>query len=217
MGACSADPPFKDETDGVITIKGEPIALNDLERYVTSADLDELCVQSKSEPSDPSSLPSDEPACAVVDHSVDQDVIAQVRENLEEFGLDRLDPSELDDADLYMVAGIVTTDFWDLGKRFCVDNGVIEGCLDPLTDYSVLSPVGSLVLALVDLNESEGDDLKTVWAASIDQRWAAGSALGVTAEGGAGGADSSSTGNLDPWLAGVDQAFVQSPYLKGGE
>lgn len=219
LWACGADPPANDETDGVITIKATNVAYGDYDSFVTQVALDELCVQSSTKPADPSSHTSTDPGCVAVDHASDTEVIQRIQKNMRALNLDQVDIKNADDADLYVVAGIVTRDFWDLSKKFCIDNGVIDGCLSPLTDHHIYAPIGSLVLALVDLKASEGSNLKTVWTASIDMRWAADGTLGAAMDsvGGAGaggnGGETSYEVNLEPWLNGVDQAYKQSPYL----
>lgn len=217
--ACSADPPLNNETDGVITIKASHVDYSDYSSFVTHVALDELCVQSSTLPADPSSHKPKDPVCADIDHSTDRKIIERIQKNMRGLDLDQVDVDQADDADLYVVAGIVSRDYWDLSKKFCIDNGVINGCISPLTDHHIYAPIGSLVLALVDLNASKGSDLKTVWAANIDMRWAGDGTLGVPTSG-AGGAGGSGNGgessykvDLQPWLKGVDQAYKQSPYL----
>ncbi len=214
--ACSADPPFRDETDGVITVYSDEASYGDFDSYVMNVALEELCVQSQSKSSDPSSLEPDEPRCANIDHGADREVLARLRDNMNSLDLERFEPSQVDDSELYLVAGIVSVDYWDLGEPFCIDNGIVDGCVRPLTKQNVFAPVGSLVLVLLDLTASDDGQLEPIWAASIDRRWAAGSALGV-ALGGAGGEGGSNSASFDlePWLGGIDQAFGQSPYLSG--
>ncbi len=216
LGACTADPPFPDETDGVITVSSKGFHLGDYESYITGTALEELCVQSESESNDPQPRAVDEPKCAEIDHGQDLKLLARIHQNLEERSITRLGDDKAEKADLLLLPGIVASDFWDLSETFCIDTKTSKGCIEPLTSDEVLAPVGSLVVILVDLNKSREKELKAVWMASIDQRWAAGSALGVPSSGGgaggAGGSGPSSDDRIEvgAWLDGIDVAFAQS-------
>ncbi|HXS16020.1 MAG TPA: hypothetical protein VN764_02465, partial [Polyangiaceae bacterium] len=195
-GACSADPPTRDETDGVITVETDTYNAPRYGTFVLNRELDELCTQSKS-------APADEPAedgeaeCVEIDHSHDEAILDRLAKNMKALGLDQLSTADASDADLYLVAGGVTADFWNMSKDFCIDNGSLKGCLASITDQELMVPSGSLILALVDQTASNDGELEVVWAASIDQRVAAGRSLAGSA-GGAGGA--AGAFDLDPWL-----------------
>lgn len=210
--ACSADPPSREETDGVITVETSEFDAPRYSTFALSQELEELCTQSKSEPAD-EEMQGGKEACVDIDHSHDDDLLKQLAQNMKALGLDQVADGDASDADLYLVAGGVTADFWNMSKTYCIDNGRLEGCLAPITEQEIMSPSGSLILALVDQTASQDGVLKVVWSASIDQRWAAGQSLADSA-GGAGGASGSQL-DLDAWLDGIDQAFTQSPTLTG--
>lgn len=209
--ACSADPPTREETDGVITAQSSDYDAPRYSTFALSRQLEELCIQSKTEPADGKKAG----ACVDIDHSHDRDLLDQLAKNMKALGMDQLDDADADEADLYLLAGGVTADFWNMSKTFCIDNGRLEGCLAPVTDQEVMSPSGSLILVLVDQAASQGDALHVVWSASIDQRWAAGQSLAGSA-GGAGGSAGSAL-DIDAWLDGIDQAFNQSLALTSAQ
>lgn len=210
-GACSADPPTREETDGVITVQTDDYQGSRYATFALNDELDELCVQSDAEPTS-----ADDAGCSRVFHDNDAEVLEHLAESMKDLGFEQLPTSEAKDADLYLIAGLVATDFWDLSEDFCIDNGSIEGCLESITQHEIFTPTGSLILVLVDQGASDDGALQAVWTASIDQRWAAGASFASSA-GGAGGGGSSADIELEPWLLGIDQAFEQSPYLRNKE
>lgn len=217
LGACSADPPARNETDAVVSVRGE-VDYGSLERYLLVSALDELCLQSDTEASNPlgsgagGALGDD--SCVDLDHDADAAILERIEANLEDLGYERLPMDAREEADFIVSVGIVAKSLWDLSERFCLDNELVDGCVRPLTQQALLVPRGSLIVHWLAPVAGEGGDYTSFFVASIDKRVASGVAIGLSSVGQGGQGGESDV--LVSWLLGVDQAHEQAPYLETG-
>ncbi len=203
---CGAQPPGRGETDLVLTI-ADPTQDFSLKRtFFAIEQVVELCEQpngATSRPSDPSSQ-----VCANLSHERDAALLAATKSGLVELGYQEV--KARDEADLVLALGLVARKFWDLGQTYCFDEDPLKGCVSRLTTQNIQIPAGSLIIQLFDQVNSNEDVWKLSWVAAVDQRFAAGTALGL------GGGSAEEDGD-EAWVAGIQKAFGQSPELAEGK
>lgn len=213
--ACGTDPPARNETDAVVSIRSE-VDYASLRRYVMVSSLDELCLQSDTEATHPlgpgagGAAASDR--CVELDHQVDAPILERIEDNLEDLGFERLPADAREEADFIVSAGVVAKTFWDLSEGFCLENELIDGCVRPLTDEALLVPAGALIVHWLSTAPAEAGGYSSYFVASIDKRVASGEAIGLSGLGWGGQGGESDA--LVSWLLGVDQAHDQAPYLE---
>lgn len=208
--ACAADPLFVEETDIVATVHDEKANFSSFKTYSLPSVLPDLCFQPTS--GDPSADayggaggggPIESEECYETDHNADEAILDALAENMESLGYERLDASESEEADVVLLAALIARGSWAMNRAYCYPSNFYRGCVEPLSDEEVFVRTGALLLQLIDVKKSSGEDLVTTWTAAIQQNEALRSSKG-------------SDGESAVMSRAVDQAFAQSAYL-GGE
>jgi hypothetical protein len=207
-----------EETDLVATIQDEGREYSSERTYVLVDEVGELCLQPTSGPPSPDAYggaggesSADPERCDPAEHSSDEAVLEALARNMEALGYERASEEESESADVLLLASRISRESWDLSKPYCYPSSFYRGCVDALSDESVTLLKESLLVQLIDLGESSGDDLVTTWTAAIDQFWAIRAARGTSA--GDDGADAEET----IMSRAIDDAFKQSLYLGGDQ
>lgn len=214
--ACAADPLYLEETDLVLTARDTGRDYSSFKTYVLIDELADLCLQPTSGPPSADAYggaggaSSSDPAnCFETDHSSDSAILEAIAENMEKMGYQRVSEDEVDSADALLLPALVSRGTFNLSLPYCYPDAFYRGCVQALSARPVHLVKDSILLQLIDLSASSGDELVTSWTAAIDQYWTIRAARGT-----APGSDGSDA--ADEILSrAVDKAFEQSPYLGG--
>lgn len=214
--ACGADPLFLNETDAVSTIRAEGASFTGYRTYYLPDEIVDLCLQpQEGEPTSDAiggaaGGPSIDPAnCSPTDHTSDEAILLSLAQNMDALGYERVAEDEKASADLALLAGLVSKETWTLNKPYCYPNYYYPGCVNQGAP-EVVVPYNSLVLELIDVDASNGDDLESTWTASVHQIQKIYDELGTSPGGGP------SSTKIIAMTEAIDQAFRQSPYLADG-
>lgn len=132
-----------------------------------------------------------------IDHErIDPVLLGAVEDNMVALGWTMVDDPVADDPDVVLVIGTVATNNWYFYYYPCWDP---YWCYYPPVGSVVNFPVGSVIITMVKPDEATDEDGETV----VPAIWAA----GIQGELG-------SSSDLARFTDGIDQAFVQSPYLE---
>lgn len=199
LPGCGTEPPKGDETDLVLSIEGRTADYQTERAFFVVPRIVELCEQADDDdkvvtvPAGPTCADfSDVPSETLLEYTV-----AELQ------GRGHVRTEDIEDADWILTLGIVSRQLWDLGEEACFALDDFSGCSAPLTGQDVQIPTGSLVIYLFDATVSRDAGLVSEWIGAVDQRHTSGKVLGM------GGAGDEAT--IEPWLAGITQAFEQSP------
>jgi hypothetical protein len=208
-----------EETDAIITIEGREADFTQYKTYYLPDRVIDLCLQPESGTPTSEAIGGaaggasiDPGNCFVTDHSSDEAVLASLAANMEDLGYTRVSEGERDEADLALLAGIVSRSSWSLSLDYCYPNNFYSGCVDQSNNPEVIVPTDSFVFQLIDVEASSGTELVSVWTGAVHQLQKISAELGTSL----GGGPTSTKSQI--WTSSIDQAFEQSPYLaEGGE
>jgi hypothetical protein len=215
--SCGAKPLLVEETDLVATIQDEGRNYSSFRTYVLVDEVGDLCLQPTSGPPSPDAYggaggeaSADPDRCDSTEHSSDEAVLEALARNMEALGYERVSEQESESADVLLLTSRISRESWNLSLPYCYPSSYYRGCVEPISDAPVTLLRGSLLVQLIDLEASSGDELVTTWTAAVDQFWAIRAARGTSV--GEDGADAEDT----IMARAIDDAFEQSSYL-GGE
>jgi hypothetical protein len=204
IGACYPEPLTTAETDVVVTVKDSERNYSRLKTYALPEEVFDLCeigaalgdggaAGSTSDDDQPSE-------CKEVSHRYDDEVLANIADNLEELGF--VEAANPDAADVVVLPGITAQDNWYVYYPYC-DYWYSYYCwYYPWATTAVNYPIGTLVMYM--LASKDADDATQ----RVPVAW-----LGVVR----GILSSSTEANAERVDAGIDQAFDQSSYLGEGK
>jgi hypothetical protein len=204
IGACYPEPLTTAETDVVVTVRDSDRDYSRLTTYALPDEVFDLCeiAQSLGEggAAGLSGDGGDVSDCKDVSHRYDDEVLANIADNLEQLGFVRA--ANQDAADVVVLPGITAQDNWYVYYPYC-DYWYSYYCwYYPWATTAVNYPIGSLVVYMLASKDADDVTLR------VPVAW-----LGVVR----GILSSSSDANAERVEDGIDQAFAQSGYLGEGK
>ncbi len=208
--ACSGGGLEIEETDVVVTLKDEGRDYSELKTYVLTPSVADLC-PTEVEFGDtgmgmnPGGAGGEAgitpPNCRKADHSLDEEILAALRRNLDETGYEEVDGEE-EAPDVALFVGLVAQSHWyeASGPVYCSYDAWMWGCWYAPHTYLFNLTTNAIVIDMAVVSESEDGLLSSAWTAVIQGLYAS---------------SENKTGRERVDDA-IDQAFAQSPYLKEG-
>ncbi|MCH2107728.1 MAG: DUF4136 domain-containing protein [Polyangiaceae bacterium] len=135
---------------------------------------------------------------------LDEILLESLKANLDDYGWQEVPADGAEAPDVALLAGYIARDNWYVGYAWCYpyySGWYYGGCWYPGYSYAYNLPTESIMVTMVDTAGSEGQRLDTVWLGLFSGLYANSSEL--TPE--------------ERIQRAVNQAFIDSPYLKQGE
>lgn len=205
--SCSSPSLTASEIDAVMTVEDEKRDYSSYRTFTVAPNFTELCgILTSDDKLDDSGVGGDggrsgldESNCYEVSHGADDDLRDLLRDRMKDRGFVEVAADE--SPDLYVTAAHVARFRWYYAPEFVwCEPGLSYQCWYPDATYPHEFLAGALLVNVFDLAESERDDLKSVWFASLS---------GVYSEDAATLAARAETA--------IERAFVQSPRFAAEE
>ncbi len=202
LGACSFEGLSTAETDVVLTFEDEKRDYSAYKTYALTDQIIDLCEVAGED----GTLPPFGGAgggisvgdCFELKHVHDADVLGAIDRNMKAMGYTKVKSVD-DKPDVTLLVAAVTRNQWYYapGYWWC-DPYYYYYCWYPSVGYVYSLPLGSVLINMVDNNETDGNHLSSAWFAAF-------SGLYQRAD------DKTGKERIDD---AVDKAFTQSPYLE---
>ncbi len=138
--------------------------------------------------------------CFQTEHDYDADILEAIAKQMDAYGYERVIGLD-QDPDVVLLVGSIARDNWQYQPAYVwCDPYFGFSCWYPSGGYVYNLPTGAVLINMIDRVASKTDDLKSVWFASLQGLYA----------------DSSADSTKDRIATSVQNAFLQSPYLKVG-
>lgn len=207
--ACSGGTLEVEETDVVVTLKDEGRDYSAFVTYVLPESVADLCPSDVefgdngmgSGPGGGGGAYPVPPHCRKADHSLDEEILASLRRNLDELGYREVDPEE-EQPDLALFVGLVAQDHWyeASGPVYCSYDYWMWGCWYAPHSYLFNLPTSAILIDMVVVEESQDGLLSSAWTVAVQGLYA----------------HSENKSGEERVRDAIDQAFEQSPYLEDG-